>query len=102
MWSILTWVRFTVPHNKTWSFWEIISSKGEQGSVQESFSLLLNDGIESILIKVADESKVGVVTSILKGRIKIQNNLVKLDKWSEINKTKLKKKKMQLYLDNNK
>lgn len=53
----------------------------------------LDDGIEKVLIKFADDTKLGGTTSILEDRIRIQNDLDKLEKWTGKNRMKFNRDK---------
>uniref|UniRef100_A0A674JM42 Reverse transcriptase domain-containing protein n=1 Tax=Terrapene triunguis TaxID=2587831 RepID=A0A674JM42_9SAUR len=83
------------------SCWKDIMSGVPQGSVlgPALFNIFINDldnGIESTLIKFADDTKLGGVASALEDRIKIQNDLDKLEKWSEVNGMKFNKDKCKV------
>ncbi|CAM5157187.1 unnamed protein product [Eretmochelys imbricata] len=83
------------------SCWKSIMSGVPQGSVLGPvlFNIFINDldnGIESTLIKFADNTKLGWVASALEDRIKIQNDLDKLEKWSEVNRMKFIKDKCEV------
>uniref|UniRef100_A0A8C3HAI5 C-type lectin domain-containing protein n=1 Tax=Chrysemys picta bellii TaxID=8478 RepID=A0A8C3HAI5_CHRPI len=45
-------------------------------------------GTESTLIKFEDDTKLGGITTALEDRVIIQNDLDKLEKWSELNRMK--------------
>lgn len=53
----------------------------------------LDDGIEKVLIKFADDTKLGGTTSILEDGIRIQNDLDKLEKWTGKNRMKFNRDK---------
>lgn len=55
----------------------------------------LDDGIGKALIKFADDTKLGGTTSILEDRIRIQNDLDKLEKWTGKNRMKFKRDKRE-------
>uniref|UniRef100_K7EZW8 Reverse transcriptase domain-containing protein n=1 Tax=Pelodiscus sinensis TaxID=13735 RepID=K7EZW8_PELSI len=57
---------------------------------------ILDSHIESTLIKFADDTKMGGVTTALEDRAIIQNDLDKLEKWSEVNKMKFNKDKCKV------
>ncbi|CAM5129309.1 unnamed protein product [Eretmochelys imbricata] len=72
-----------------------------QGSVLGPvlFSIFISDldnGTESTLIKFEDTTKLGGVASGLEERIKIQNDLDKLEKWTEVNRMKFNKDKCKV------
>lgn len=68
-------------------------------------AILRDDGVESALIKFADDTKVGVDVSTSEDGIRIQNDLKTLEKYSQTSKTEFsnnvykalheKKKKMK-------
>ncbi|CAM5123811.1 unnamed protein product [Eretmochelys imbricata] len=83
------------------SCWKGIMSGVPQGSVfgLGLFSIFIKDldnGIQNTLIKFADDTKLGGVASALKDGIKIQNDLDKLEKWSEVNRMKFNKDKCKV------
>ncbi|CAM4578709.1 unnamed protein product [Lepidochelys olivacea] len=79
------------------SYWKGIMSGIPQGLVLGPvlFNIFMND-LDSTLIKFADDTKLGVVASALEDRIKIQNDLDKLEKWSEVNMMKFNKNKCKV------
>ncbi|CAM5075370.1 unnamed protein product [Eretmochelys imbricata] len=60
------------------------------------FTSDLDNGIRSTLLKSEDDTKLGGVASALEDRIKIQNDLDKLEKWSEVNRMKFNKDKCKV------
>lgn len=56
----------------------------------------LDDGIEKVLIKFADDTKLGGTTSILEDRIRIRNDLDKLEKWTGKNRMKFNRDKCKV------
>ncbi|CAM5162260.1 unnamed protein product [Natator depressus] len=81
--------------------WKGIMSGVPQGSVLGPvlFNIFINyldNGLESTLIKFADDTKLGGVASALKDRITIQNDLDKLEKWCEVNRMKFSKDKCKV------
>uniref|UniRef100_K7F0M3 Reverse transcriptase domain-containing protein n=1 Tax=Pelodiscus sinensis TaxID=13735 RepID=K7F0M3_PELSI len=83
------------------SCWKGIRSGVTQGSVlgPALFNIFINDldiGIESTLIKFADDTKLGGIATALGDRVIIQNDLGKLEKWSEVNRMKVNKDKCKV------
>ncbi|CAM5112215.1 unnamed protein product [Natator depressus] len=83
------------------SCWKRITSGVPHGSVLgpvlfNIFIIDLDNGIESTVIKFADNTEMGGVASALEDRIKIQNDLDKLEKWSEVNRMKFSKDKCKI------
>uniref|UniRef100_K7F0X6 Reverse transcriptase domain-containing protein n=1 Tax=Pelodiscus sinensis TaxID=13735 RepID=K7F0X6_PELSI len=87
--------------NGSQSFWKGITSGVPQGSVlgPALFNIFINNldiGIESTLIKFADDTKLGGVATNLEDRVIIQNDLDKLEKCSEVNRMKFNKDKCKV------
>uniref|UniRef100_A0A8C3I187 Reverse transcriptase domain-containing protein n=1 Tax=Chrysemys picta bellii TaxID=8478 RepID=A0A8C3I187_CHRPI len=87
--------------NGSQSCWKGITSGVLQGSVlgPDLFNIFINDldiGIESTLIKFADDIKLGGIATALEDRVIIQNDLDKLEKWSEVNRMKFNKDKCKV------
>uniref|UniRef100_K7EWB1 Reverse transcriptase domain-containing protein n=1 Tax=Pelodiscus sinensis TaxID=13735 RepID=K7EWB1_PELSI len=87
--------------NCSQSCWKGIISGVSQGSVLGTvlFNFFINDldiGIERTLIKFADDTKLGGVATALEDRVKIQNDLDKLEKWSEVSRMKFNKDKCKV------
>lgn len=51
--------------------------------------MISEDGTEYTVSKFPNKTKLGRVTDILEGRIRIQNDCDKQEKWSEINQMQL-------------
>ena len=63
------------------------------------FNIFINDldeGIESMLIKFADDTKLGGVANSPEDRIKIQNYLDRLGSWSKTNKMNCNREKCKV------
>lgn len=60
------------------------------------FNKDLDDGIEKVLIKFADDTKLGGTTSILEDRIRIRNDLDKLEKRTGKNRMKFNRDKCKV------
>uniref|UniRef100_A0A8C3H5J2 Protocadherin-16 n=1 Tax=Chrysemys picta bellii TaxID=8478 RepID=A0A8C3H5J2_CHRPI len=87
--------------NSSQSCWKGITSGVPQGSVlgPSLFNVFINDldiGIESTLIKFADDTKLGGIATALENRVIIQKDLDKLEKWSEVNRMKFNKDKCKV------
>uniref|UniRef100_A0A674ICA9 Reverse transcriptase domain-containing protein n=4 Tax=Terrapene triunguis TaxID=2587831 RepID=A0A674ICA9_9SAUR len=87
--------------NGSQSCWKGITSGVPQGSVlgPALFNIFINDldiGIESTIIKFADDTKLGGIATALEDRVIIQNDLDKLEKWSELNRMKFNKDKCKV------
>ncbi|KAM9128056.1 uncharacterized protein ACDP82_011991 [Pangshura tecta] len=80
--------------------WKGITSGVLQASVlgPALFNIFINDldvGIE-ITLKFADDTKLGGTATALEDRVIIQNDLDKLEKWSEVNQMKFNKDKRKV------
>uniref|UniRef100_K7EW77 Reverse transcriptase domain-containing protein n=1 Tax=Pelodiscus sinensis TaxID=13735 RepID=K7EW77_PELSI len=87
--------------NGSQSCWKGIKSGVPQGSVlgPALFNIFIDNldiGIESMLIKFADDIKLGGVATNLEDRVIIQNDLDKLEKWSEVSRMKFNKDKCKV------
>ena len=48
----------------------------------------LNEGVQRMLVKFADDTKLSAIANTLEDRNKIQNDLDRLDNWAENNRMK--------------
>ncbi|RMB93274.1 hypothetical protein DUI87_29968 [Hirundo rustica rustica] len=56
----------------------------------------MNEGIESLISKSADDTKLGECVNLLEGRRALQRDMEQLDGWAESNKMKFNKSKSQV------
>ena len=82
-------------------FWREVTSGVPRGSVLGPvlFNLFINDldeGIDKMLIKFTDDTKLGGVANSPEDRIKIQNDLNRLESWAKTNKINFSRKKCKV------
>uniref|UniRef100_A0A803SME4 Reverse transcriptase domain-containing protein n=1 Tax=Anolis carolinensis TaxID=28377 RepID=A0A803SME4_ANOCA len=87
--------------NVSSSSWKEVTCGVSQGSVLGPvlFNIFINDldeGLEGMIIKFADDTKLGGIANTPEDRSRIQNNLNRLEKWAKTNKMKFNRDKCKI------
>ena len=87
--------------NGSSSSWIGVMSGVPQGSVLgpvlfNIFTNYLDEGIEGVFIKFADDTKLGEVANTPEDRIRIQDDLDRLENWAKMNKMNFNGKKCKV------